>query len=270
MEILRICIFCKLGPDRKSFNKKAHIIPRFLGSDVVLQRAYECDQCNEKFGKNIEAPVSEEEFGFFRALLNIPRIDSKGRTKLAPDYGDNGLKVRPTDRNNLHSGNPDFITEPNFIIEAVEGADSKIKHEFDPLDKKLRFSWQRRNVCHLVSRLLSKMLIEATAEVHGARDVFSPVFEPHRNNALGKVSSRNEFIPYSVRFIPGGVSGAFIVLMPPRSLALVFFAGVTAYFMPLYFNGTGYLERYGFKRVQPDNIPPKSSSIFHKTHRYEW
>ena len=308
MEILRICIFCKLGTDRTSFNKKAHIIPRFLGSDVVLQRAYECDQCNEKFGKNIEAPVSEEEFGFFRALLNIPRIDSKGRTKLAPDYGDNGLKVRPTDRNNLHSGNPDFITEPNFIIEAVEGADSKIKHEFDPLDKELRFSWQRRNVCHLarlihefaknfhnfifynqlcnlgqkslfrwnnwqvqylrqflrfyeffglVSRLLSKMLIEATAEVHGARDVFSSVFEPHRNNALGKVSSRNEFIPYSVRFIPGGISGAFIVLMPPRSLALVFFAGVTAYFMPLYLNGTGYLERYGFKRVQPDNIPPK-------------
>lgn len=251
LEILRICIFCKLGPNRTSFNKKAHIIPRFLGSDVVLQKSYECDQCNASFGKNIEALVSEEEFGFFRAFLNIPRIDSKGRTKLAPNYGDDGLKVRPTDRNNLHSGNPDFI------IEVVEGANSKIKLDFDPLEKELRFSWQRRNVCHLVSRLLSKMLIEATAEFHGARDVFLPVFEPHRNNALGKVGSRNEFIPYSVQFIPGGISGAFIVLMPLPSLALGFFAGVTAYFMPLHLNGAGYLERYGFKRVQPSNIPSK-------------
>ena len=256
LEILRICIFCKRGHDR-TFNKRAHIIPRFLGSDVVLQNAYECDQCNASFGKNIEKPVADEEFGFFRALLNIPRIDPKGQAIPAPDYGDNGLMVRPTDRNNLHSGNPDFIIKPDFIIEVVEGANSKIELDFDPLDKELRFSWQRRNVCHLVSRLLSKMLIEATAEFYGARDVFLPVFEPHRNNALGKVGSRNEFIPYSVQFIPGGISGAFIVLMPPPSLALGFFAGVTAYFMPLHLNGAGYLERYGFKRVQPSNIPSK-------------
>ena len=251
LEIIRICIFCKLGPNRTSFKKEAHILPRFLGSDVVLRRACECDQCNASFGKNIEGPVSKEEFGFFRALLNIPKIDSKGQATLAPEYGDSGLTVKPTDRNNFHLGNPDFI------IKAVEGAKSKIKFDFDILGKKLHFSWQRRNVCYLVSRLLSKMLIEATAECHGARDVFSPVFEPHRNNALGKGCSRNQFIPYSVQFIPGGISGAFIILTPPPSLALGFFAGVTAYFMPLHLNGAGYLERYGFKRVQPDKIPSK-------------
>ena len=251
LEILCVCIFCKCGPNRTSFKKKAHIIPRFLGSDITLQSAYECDKCNESFGKNIEQHVAKEEFGFFRALLNIPRITSKGRTIPAPNFGDNGLKVKPGDRNNFHSRNLDFI------IEVVEEANSEIKLDFDILDKKLHFSWQRRNVCNLVSRLLSKMLIEATAEVHGSRDVFSSEFEPHRNNALGRVGKPDEFIPYSVEFIPGGVSGAFICLMPLPSLALVFFAGVTAYFMPLHLNGAGYLERYGFKRVQPKNIPSK-------------
>ena len=249
MEILRICIFCKLGPDRAFFNKNAHILPRSLGSDVVLKNAYECDRCNESFGKNIEKPVVDEEFGFFRALLNIPRVDSSGRTKPAPKYGDENVSVKPGGQNNIHSKNPDFI------IKAVEGAKSNIKLDFDILNKALRFSWQRRNVCYRVSRLLSKMLIEATAECYGARDVFHREFDPHRNNALGQVSSRSEFIPYSVQFVPGGISEASIVLMPPPSLALGFFAGVTAYYMPLHLNGAGYLERYGFKRIQPNNIP---------------
>ena len=252
MEDIRICIFCKLGRDRTSFKEDAHILgPRFLGSDLIMRRAYECDRCNRSFGKNVEGPVAEEEFGFFRALLNIPRIDSKGRTIPPPDYGDNGLKIRPGGKNSIHSKNPDFI------IEAVEGEKRKINFKFDVLDKQLHFSWERRNVCHLVSRLLSKMLIEVTAEVHGTRDVFLPEFEPHRNNALGKVSSRDEFIPYSVKFIPGGSSEAFIVLTPIPSLALGFIAGVTAYFMPLHRNGAGYLERYGFKRVRPKNIPSR-------------
>ncbi|MBH2005415.1 MAG: hypothetical protein I8H66_12060 [Sphingobacteriia bacterium] len=47
---LRVCRFCGKGSDRVNFRKKAHKIPELLGNRYMLSD-FECDTCNEKFGK---------------------------------------------------------------------------------------------------------------------------------------------------------------------------------------------------------------------------
>ncbi len=50
----RICRFCKMGEkDGKKFKKKAHAFSEALGNKTIILNE-ECDNCNEKFGSNIE------------------------------------------------------------------------------------------------------------------------------------------------------------------------------------------------------------------------
>ncbi|MFM0367804.1 HNH endonuclease [Paraburkholderia aspalathi] len=49
----RLCRFCGKRPPEVTFRKIAHAIPQSLGNDSLFS-AYECDDCNEKFGKSIE------------------------------------------------------------------------------------------------------------------------------------------------------------------------------------------------------------------------
>jgi hypothetical protein len=50
----RICRFCKMGEkDGKKFKKKAHAFSEALGNKTIVLNE-ECDDCNEKFGSNIE------------------------------------------------------------------------------------------------------------------------------------------------------------------------------------------------------------------------
>ena len=50
----RICRFCKMGEkDGKTFKKKAHAFSEALGNKTIVLNE-ECDDCNEKFGSNIE------------------------------------------------------------------------------------------------------------------------------------------------------------------------------------------------------------------------
>lgn len=49
----RVCRFCGKAKPYVTFKKVAHAIPELLGNKSI-ENAYECDTCNEEFGKGIE------------------------------------------------------------------------------------------------------------------------------------------------------------------------------------------------------------------------
>ncbi len=49
----QVCRFCKKGKPKVSFRSDAHAIPESLGNKTLFTN-YECDSCNQKFGRGIE------------------------------------------------------------------------------------------------------------------------------------------------------------------------------------------------------------------------
>lgn len=68
----KICRFCGKGESEVSFNKIAHAVPESIGNHVLASN-YECDECNEFFGKTIE----NEYANFFILYHSIMQIDGK-------------------------------------------------------------------------------------------------------------------------------------------------------------------------------------------------
>jgi len=66
------CRFCGKGEKEVSFNKIAHVFPESIGNHVLASN-YECDVCNEYFGKTIE----NEYANFFSLYNSIMQIAGK-------------------------------------------------------------------------------------------------------------------------------------------------------------------------------------------------
>lgn len=68
------CIFC-LTTEKSKFNTKEHIIPESLGGDdwAILPDGLYCDNCQNKFGSNIEQQaLADYPFILMRTLMGIP------------------------------------------------------------------------------------------------------------------------------------------------------------------------------------------------------
>jgi len=94
----RICRFCGKGAPEVKFRKVAHAIPEALGNKSI-QSAYECDTCNEFFGKGIENHLGNwskpmRTFARIRGNSSVPTLKKGGD---APgwriEYVDPGFKI---------------------------------------------------------------------------------------------------------------------------------------------------------------------------------
>lgn len=89
----KICRFCKKNERETTFNKKAHIIPQFMGNDNLLSH-FECDRCNSLFSK-YEGSFANY-LGITRAVSQIQGKKKKlkyqdGKEKLTLISTDKGL-----------------------------------------------------------------------------------------------------------------------------------------------------------------------------------
>lgn len=78
----RVCRFCSRNSEQTSFRKKAHLIPHFLGNNVLFSD-FECDKCNEKFGfyENHLANLlgAERTIGKVQGKIGIPKFKSPNK-----------------------------------------------------------------------------------------------------------------------------------------------------------------------------------------------
>lgn len=84
----RICRFCRKSEPDVTFEKIAHVIPESTGNQF-LASYYECDVCNKKFGRQLEAEFANFS-QFYHNAMNIhgkkkvPEYQSKnGKSKAA-------------------------------------------------------------------------------------------------------------------------------------------------------------------------------------------
>lgn len=94
----RICRFCGKRPPEETFRKVAHAIPESLGNKSI-ESAYECDTCNDKFGRGIENDLGNwskpmRTFARIRGKSGVPTLKKGGD---APgwriEYGEKGFNI---------------------------------------------------------------------------------------------------------------------------------------------------------------------------------
>ncbi len=65
----KVCRFCGKSESEVTFNKIAHVIPESTGNQY-LASYYECDRCNEKFGRQLESEYANF-FNFYHNAMNV-------------------------------------------------------------------------------------------------------------------------------------------------------------------------------------------------------
>jgi HNH endonuclease len=78
----RVCRFCGKRPPDVTFRKAAHVIPEALGNKSI-ESAYECDVCNDKFGRGIENDLGKwsepmRTFARIRGKSGVPTLKKGG------------------------------------------------------------------------------------------------------------------------------------------------------------------------------------------------
>lgn len=107
----RTCRFCGKSFPEVPFNKKAHVLPQFLGNKFLIHDI-ECDQCNIKFG------VYENSFANYIGLLRTAD-GIKGQSGI-PKFKNDGLVA--------HSQKNDLGDDSIFLRETLKG-NSEIDYE---------------------------------------------------------------------------------------------------------------------------------------------
>lgn len=94
----RHCRFCLRHPESLTFKKVAHAIPEAIGNNSLFS-FYECDECNERFGRTIETDFGEwskpiRTSARIRGKKGAPsiRLDHEGNARI--DVKDGGLRIR--------------------------------------------------------------------------------------------------------------------------------------------------------------------------------
>ena len=93
------CRFCGQSPPNATFKKVAHAIPECLGNKSIFVN-YECDTCNEFFGKGIENDFGNwskpsRTFSRIRGKKGVPKIKKTGTDRgWRIEYGPQGFHVK--------------------------------------------------------------------------------------------------------------------------------------------------------------------------------
>ena len=183
-----VCRFCEQSSPAVSFNKLAHAIPESIGNTTFFT-AYECDACNETFGRSIE-----NDFGNWSLPQRIvSQIAGKtGLPKMARDHL--GWRIH-------HNANGlQMEMREDHIIFAV-----------DEQAKVVTFSLPRDTFVPVaVFKTFAKMACSFLPEADVAifRDTIRWIRQPDHSMPLGTLCSQ---VLYA--FIPGN--------MPPDSIQVV-------------------------------------------------
>ncbi len=116
----RICRFCKMGvKDEKKFKKKAHAFSEALGNKTIVLNE-ECDECNEKFGSNIEKD--------FIQYLDIYRVffKVKGKNGIPKLKFNNNAVVSSIEKKDIPKNNLESLDDTENIMVIVS---QNIKHD---------------------------------------------------------------------------------------------------------------------------------------------
>ena len=106
----RVCRFCGKKRPEVTFRKVAHAIPESLGNKSI-ESAYECDTCNEDFGKGIENDLGNwskpmRTLARIRGKSGVPTLKKGGD---APgwriEYGDTGFNITSYESDPLYEVN---------------------------------------------------------------------------------------------------------------------------------------------------------------------
>ena len=157
------CIFCKNSPAR--FTTREHILPESLGGGdwAVLPDGIYCDECQNRFGSEIEQQaLADYPFSFFRVFLGIPT--KKGKTPWFNSW-------EGTIRASLQPGKFGYDPAPPFETATTDGTKKQIRLLAHPMKP------------HMVCRFLIKMGIEVVA-ADNVVDVFKAKFDSARQYAL--------------------------------------------------------------------------------------
>jgi len=79
------CRFCNRKNDGTNFKNSSHMFPQFIGNKYAIS-TYECDECNERFSRNVENDFANL-MKLFHTVNSI-----KGANKI-PTYKKNGIRV---------------------------------------------------------------------------------------------------------------------------------------------------------------------------------
>lgn len=107
-----VCRFCDRASPIVTFRKKAHAIPECLGNKVLTTQ-YECDACNEFFGKTIE-----NDFGNWSKTLRA-LCDVKGKNG-APVLRNNSSKPWRIERTAGQTSVTQDDTDPVVVVDETE------------------------------------------------------------------------------------------------------------------------------------------------------
>lgn len=108
------CRFCGRDSQSASFRKIAHILPEFMGNKYAFSY-YECDSCNEHFGR------LEDSLSNFAGILNSFSLlkGKKGYAKFRGNKED--LEVFATDHNNLNVRSTECEEPETFLYDKEKG-----------------------------------------------------------------------------------------------------------------------------------------------------
>ena len=112
-EFPKICRFCRRSQADTNFQKRAHVIPASFGNTKLFSN-YECDECNESFGKSFENDFAT----YFQPYRTLARIRGRGglqsmksdKNKWRIDAHDGGWHVSHSSDDPLVDHDPDAKT----------------------------------------------------------------------------------------------------------------------------------------------------------------
>src|SRR5688572_20545129 len=103
----RICRFCGGDHTQKKFVRDAHLVSKYLGNTTLFS-SFECDECNEKFGK-VESDLANY-MGLSRSILGLSDISQapglvakRLKVKSRSFYGHNILILSKQDINEVNT-----------------------------------------------------------------------------------------------------------------------------------------------------------------------
>lgn len=270
----KCCRFCQNCPPDVTFRNKAHAVPESLGNKGLIS-SYECDACNDLFGRTIENDLGEwalpmRTFTLIPGKNGIPKIKvGKDKNELIINCADKTINVR------CHKGNQTVKVDEseNLLVfrvprgpyrpASVYKAFVKIALSLLPEDEIFAFretlAWIRETECS------TKMNMD---QCFIQTEVYGP---PHNDSLFAQILRRKtdcESVPYAFLIIAFG-NFVFQVLIPSVEKDTCL-RGSTINFPPFPTNGGIDPERYGRAVPKPIDMsnPEKISDVWEQAFKF--
>lgn len=138
------CRFCGKQEPNVTFNSAAHTIPHSIGNRT-LKSKYECDTCNQLFGKY------ESQFTQYMKFAHVFAQVSKGGGSKVPKFKNNS-----SEKSNIR------VENGNFNVTCVEGED--LRCDIDKEHKKVKITGKRSYIPQDVFKAIVKMALSIMPE----------------------------------------------------------------------------------------------------------